>query len=173
MLAPTIQGVSPTVQRLFAVLFCTLFATAAVATDKAAKPKLSKASAVVDFTKDGDPILQSSGALVLDPATGQTLYSKNADHVAPIASITKLMTAMVVLDAKLPMDEAIEITAEDIDQIKGTGSRLPLGSHFRRDDLMRLALMASDNRAASALGRNYPGGLPAFVEAMNVKAKAL
>jgi serine-type D-Ala-D-Ala endopeptidase (penicillin-binding protein 7) len=161
------------VQRLLAVLICALFATTAVATEKAGKPKVSKASAVVDFNKDGDPILQSTGALVLDPATGNTLYSKNADHVAPIASITKVMTAMVVLDAKLPMDQAIEITGEDIDMIKGTGSRLPIGSHFRRDDLMRLALMASDNRAASALGRNYPGGLPAFVEAMNVKAKTL
>ena len=173
MLAPTIQGVSAPVQRLLAVLACALFATTAGATEKAVKPKVTKASAVVDFTKDGDPILQSSGALVLDPATGQTLYSKNADHVSPIASITKVMTAMVVLDAKLPMDEAIEITADDIDMIKGTGSRLPIGAHFRRDDLMRLALMASDNRAASALGRNYPGGLPAFVEAMNVKAKTL
>ena len=83
------------------------------------------------------------------------------------------MTAMVVIDAKLAMDEAIEITGEDIDTIKNTRSRLPLGTHFRRDDLLRLALMASDNRAASALGRNFPGGLPAAVAAMNEKAKAL
>jgi D-alanyl-D-alanine endopeptidase (penicillin-binding protein 7) len=128
---------------------------------------------LVETTKDGDPIVHSSSVLVLDPATGQTLYSKNADHVAPIASITKLMTAMVVLDARLSMDEAIEITSEDIDTVKGTGSRLPIGSHFRRDDLLRLALMASDNRAASALGRNYPGGRPAFIEAMNAKATSL
>ena len=159
--------------RYVAVLLSAAFATGAFATEKVAKPRVSKASAVVDFSKDGNPILQSSGALVLDPATGQTLYSKNADHVAPIASITKVMTAMVVLDAKLPMDEAVEITADDIDQVKGPGSRLPIGAHFRRDDLMRLALMSSDNRAASALGRNYPGGLPAFVDAMNVKAKSL
>jgi len=98
---------------------------------------------------------------------------KNADHTAPIASITKLMTAMVVLDAKLPLDEVLQISNDDIDMVKGTKSRLPIGAHFRRDDLMRLALMASDNRAASALGRNYPGGLPAFVEAMNHKAQAL
>ena len=160
-------------QRFLAIVLSAAFATGAFANDKPAKPRATKASAVADFTKDGDPILQSSGALVLDPATGHALYSKNADHVAPIASITKVMTAMVVLDAKLPMDEAIEITADDIDQIKGTGSRLPIGAHFRRDDLMRLALMASDNRAASALGRNYPGGLSAFVDAMNLKAKTL
>jgi serine-type D-Ala-D-Ala endopeptidase (penicillin-binding protein 7) len=146
-------------------------ALAAAPLAEAAKPRTKVATA--EFTKEGEPNVQSSGVLVLDPATGQTLFSKNADQVAPIASITKLMTAMVVLDAKLPMDEAIEITSEDIDTVKNTRSRLPIGSHFRRDDLMRLALMASDNRAASALGRNYPGGLGAFVAAMNEKAKAL
>ena len=109
----------------------------------------------------------------MDPATGQVLYAKNADEVTPIASITKVMTAMVVLDAKLALDEPLQITNEDIDLLKNTKSRLPIGSHFRRDDLMRLALMASDNRAASALGRNYPGGLPAFVDAMNAKAREL
>jgi D-alanyl-D-alanine endopeptidase (penicillin-binding protein 7) len=83
------------------------------------------------------------------------------------------MTAMVVMDAKLALDEALQISNEDIDLIKNTRSRLPIGSHFRRDDLMRLALMASDNRAASALGRNYPGGILAFVDAMNAKAKLL
>jgi D-alanyl-D-alanine endopeptidase (penicillin-binding protein 7) len=111
--------------------------------------------------------------MVLDPTTGQTLYAKNADLSTPIASITKLMTAMIVVDSKLPLDEAIRITSDDIDLVKNTRSRLPVGSHFRRDDLMRLALMASDNRAAAALGRNYPGGTPAFVEAMNAKAKVL
>jgi D-alanyl-D-alanine endopeptidase (penicillin-binding protein 7) len=161
------------VKRVLAILVSAAFAAGAVAADKAAKPRAVKASAAADFTKDGDPLLHSSSALVLDPATGQTLYAKNADHVAPIASITKVMTAMVVLDAKLAMDEPLEITADDIDMVKGTGSRLPIGSHFRRDDLLRLALMASDNRAASALGRNYPGGLPAFVDAMNTKAKTL
>jgi D-alanyl-D-alanine endopeptidase (penicillin-binding protein 7) len=80
---------------------------------------------------------------------------------------------MVVLDSQLAMDEPIEITSEDIDTIKNTRSRLPIHTHFRRDDLLRLALMASDNRAASALGRNYPGGLPAFVATMNEKARAL
>jgi len=137
------------------------------------KAHAAKAAVVSEVTKDGEPNIQSSGVLVLDATTGQTLYSKNADHTAPIASITKLMTAMVVLDAKLPLDEVIEITRDDLDIVKGTRSRLPIGSHFRRDDLMRLALMASDNQAASALGRSYPGGLPAFVESMNRKAQTL
>ena len=158
-------------KRFLAILVSAAFAAGAVAAEKAARPKVAKATA--EFTKEGEPLLQSSSALVLDPATGQTLYSKNADHVSPIASITKVMTAMIVVDAKLPLEEPIEITADDIDMVKGTGSRLPIGAHFRRDDLLRLALMASDNRAASALGRNYPGGLPAFVEAMNTKAKAV
>jgi serine-type D-Ala-D-Ala endopeptidase (penicillin-binding protein 7) len=146
----------------------------------AQKPKAIKAApaktatrGTPDFTKDGEPNLMSSAALVYDQNTGKLLYAKNADTVTPIASITKVMTAMVVLDAKLPLDEAITITNEDIDTLKGSRSRLPVGSAFRREDLMRLALMASDNRAASALGRNYPGGLDAFVEAMNTKAKLL
>jgi D-alanyl-D-alanine endopeptidase (penicillin-binding protein 7) len=130
-------------------------------------------AAVVEAQGGVEPRLQSSQVLVYDPASGQTLYSKNADQATPIASLTKLMTAMVVIDSALPLDEVIEISPEDIDRIKNTTSRLPIGSHFRRDDLLRLALMASDNRAASALGRNYPGGLPAFVDAMNAKAKLL
>ena len=141
----------------------------------AAGHKVTRAAKVTaaDFTKDGDPNVLSSGVLVFDPATGQTLFSKNADQVSPIASITKLMTAMVVLDAKLSLEEPLEISTDDIDLLKNTKSRLPIGSHFRRDDLLRLALMASDNRAASALGRSYPGGLTAFVAAMNAKAKTL
>jgi serine-type D-Ala-D-Ala endopeptidase (penicillin-binding protein 7) len=136
------------------------------------KPRAAKVT-TAEFTKDGEPNVQSTGVLVFDQITGQTLFAKNAEQVAPIASITKLMTAMVVLDAKQPMDEAIELTADDVDLVKNTHSRLPIGTHFRRDDLMRLALMASDNRAASALGRNYPGGLAAAVAAMNEKAKVL
>lgn len=140
---------------------------------KLVKAKSNRAPAVPDFNKDGEPNLQSTAALVYDQNTGKLLYAKNPDTVTPIASITKVMTAMIVLDAKLPLDEAIFITNEDIDLLKGTKSRLPIGSAFRREDLMRLALMASDNRAASALGRNYPGGIEAFVEAMNTKAKLL
>jgi D-alanyl-D-alanine endopeptidase (penicillin-binding protein 7) len=128
---------------------------------------------VAQVTDGASPFTRSSGVLVLDPTTGETLYAKNADQQAPIASITKLMTAMVVLDAKLPLDEAIEITDEDVDHVKNTTSRLPVGSYFRRDDLLRLALMASENRAAAALGHSYPGGIEAFVAAMNEKAQVL
>jgi D-alanyl-D-alanine endopeptidase (penicillin-binding protein 7) len=160
------------VKRLVAALLIGALPIAAVAADKAAKPRAAKVTRA-DFTKDGDPNVSSSGVLVFDPNTGQTLYSKNADQVTPIASITKLMTAMVVLDAKLSLEEPIELTNEDIDLLKNTKSRLPIGAHFRRDDLLRLALMASDNRAASALGRSYPGGITTFVAAMNAKALAL
>jgi len=159
-----------TVNRLISLAFLAALALA-IPHAEAAKPRAAVARA--EFTKDGEPNVRSSGVLVFDPTTGQTLFSKNADQAAPIASITKLMTAMVVIDANLPMDEAIEITNDDIDLVKNTRSRLPIGSRFRRDDLLRLALMASDNRAASALGRNYPGGLDAFVAAMNAKAKLL
>ena len=160
------------VKRLFVVFVAATLSLGALAADR---PRARAAKAVVleaKVDRNGDPILQSSGVLVLD-ASGNTLFSKNADHTAPIASITKLMTAMVVIDAKLPLDEVVQLTSEDIDLLKNTRSRLPVGAHFRRDDLMRLALMASDNRAASALGRNYPGGLLAFVDAMNAKAQAL
>jgi serine-type D-Ala-D-Ala endopeptidase (penicillin-binding protein 7) len=160
------------VTRFAALFLCALLPFAAGAAAKH-KAQLTKTAAVADVARDGTPNLMSTGVLVLDPATGQTLFSKNADQAAPIASITKLMTAMIVLDAKLPMDEAIEISSEDIDTIKNTRSRLPIGTHFRRDDLMRLALMASDNRAAAALGRTYPGGIHAAVAAMNEKAKSL
>src|SRR5688572_26028936 len=163
---------SPTpVHRILALFVAAALSTGVMAADKSVKAVKVKASAVV--ADANGPLLKSAGVLVLDPTTGQTLYAKNADEVTPIASITKVMTAMVVLDAKLALDEAIQITGDDIDLLKNTKSRLPIGSHFRRDDLMRLALMASDNRAASALGRNYPGGLPAFIEAMNAKAKTL
>jgi serine-type D-Ala-D-Ala endopeptidase (penicillin-binding protein 7) len=142
---------------------------------KASKKKSTKARAipVSDFGRDGGPNLLSHAAFVFDQETGAALYSKNADNIVPIASITKLMTAMVVLDAKLDLDEPVVIDRVDRDVIKGSKSRLPVGTAFRREDLMRLALMASDNRAAAALGRSYPGGTPAFVEAMNAKAKLL
>jgi len=164
-------------KRVAHLLALLAFATAAAATDKPAQKtraaKAPKSAAMADFNKDGDPNLMSSAAIVLDAKTGQTLFAKNADQVQPIASITKLMTAMVVLDAKLPLDEPIQISSEDLDTLKGTSSRLPLGSHFRRDDLIRIALVASDNRAAAALGRSYPGGIDAFVAAMNAKARLL
>ncbi len=161
-------------KRLFVALIAAALSLGAAGADKpGSRARASKASLKVELDSNGEPLLRSSSAVVFDPATGHVLYAKNADHVAPIASITKIMTAMVVLDAKLDLEEPIEITGDDIDQVKNTSSRLPLGTHFRRDDLLRLALMASDNRAASALGRNFPGGLDAFVAAMNAKARAL
>jgi D-alanyl-D-alanine endopeptidase (penicillin-binding protein 7) len=119
------------------------------------------------------PDLKSSSALIIDAIDGATLYAKNSAQVSPIASITKLMTAMVVLDAALPLDEPIRIERADIDNLKHTGSRLRIGSVFSRHDLLHLALMSSENRAASALGRNYPGGLSRFVAMMNEKAAQL
>jgi D-alanyl-D-alanine endopeptidase (penicillin-binding protein 7) len=116
--------------------------------------------------------LRSVAALVLD-RSGNVVYAKHSDESRPIASITKLMTAMVVLDRGLPLDEMITITRDDRDLIRLTGSRLGYGARLSRGDLLRLALMASENRAASALGRTYPGGTAAFVEAMNRKARVL
>ncbi len=117
------------------------------------------------------PKVRSESALVIDQSRGQVLFAKNSREPCPIASITKLITAMVVLDARLPMDERITITRDDMDRIKNTGSRLRVGSVLTRHEALQLALMASENRAASALARTYPGGLPAFVQAMNRKAR--
>ena len=117
--------------------------------------------------------LRSSSALVQDAETGEIVYGKNAEAVVPIASITKLMTAMVVLDAGLDLDEKITLSREDAVQMKGSRSRLRSGLSLTRGELLLLALMSSENRAAAALGQNYPGGLEAFVDAMNAKAAAL
>jgi len=120
-----------------------------------------------------DPGLRSANALIVDASTGEVIYERDAKAVSPIASITKLMTALVVLDGQQPLDEVITITADDKWQGKGAFSRLPIGAKLTREDLLKLALMASENRAARTLGRNYPGGMPAFVRTMNLKAKAL
>jgi serine-type D-Ala-D-Ala endopeptidase (penicillin-binding protein 7) len=117
--------------------------------------------------------LRSQAALVIDQQDGRLLYAKNTDAVMPIASITKLMTAIVVLDSGLPLDEPITIEATDVDTLKGTRSRLKLGLNLTRGELLKLALMASENRAAAALARAYPGGVAAFVHAMNQKAREL
>jgi serine-type D-Ala-D-Ala endopeptidase (penicillin-binding protein 7) len=151
---------------------------AAQSSSKSAKPakkaKVAKAAPVVpDFTKDGLPNLMSHAAMVIDQVTGRALFAKNADAAVPIASITKLMTSIVVLDSRQNLDEPVIIDAADIDTIKNSRSRLPVGTAFRREDLMRLSLMASDNRAAAALGRTFPGGMDAFVAAMNAKAKQI
>lgn len=117
--------------------------------------------------------LKSGVALVKDRANGVILYDKESEKQRPIASLTKLMTAMVTLDAKLPLDEVITITKADRDRLRGTGSKLSFGTKISRRDLLNISLAASENRAAAALGRTYPGGTKAFVAAMNKKAKAL
>nr|WP_316644634.1 D-alanyl-D-alanine endopeptidase [uncultured Roseateles sp.] len=117
--------------------------------------------------------LKSSVALVLDQDTNEVLFSKNPQAVLPIASITKLMTALVVVEAQQAMNEMLTITQDDVDTEKGTGSRLAIGTQLSRQELMHVALMSSENRAANALGRNYPGGLATFVAAMNAKAQSL
>jgi D-alanyl-D-alanine endopeptidase (penicillin-binding protein 7) len=121
--------------------------------------------------------LRSASVLVQDAATGEVVYQKNSDAIVPIASITKLMTAIVTMDkvasGGLDMDQRVVLSREDLDTLKGTRSRLRTGTTLTRDELMLLALMASENRAAAALGRSYPGGMEAFVGAMNRKAAEL
>ena len=117
--------------------------------------------------------LRSSVVLVVDQNTHEVLAGQNIDAVRPIASLTKLMTALVVTDARQPLDEVLEITREDFDTEKHSYSRLTAGMKFTREEMLILALMSSENRAASALGRNYPGGRAAFIKAMNAKARAL
>ena len=111
--------------------------------------------------------------MVANPRTGEVLSERNANRVMPIASITKLMTALVVLDANQRLSEMLTVTMADVDRLKGTGSRLAVGSRLSRADMLHIALMSSENRAASALARNYPGGQRAFIEAMNAKARML
>ena len=123
--------------------------------------------------KGADPQIRSSAVLVLDEASSTVLLSRQADAAIPIASITKLMTALVVLDAKQPLDQMLVITDEDREHGRGAFSRIAVGTRLSRSDLLHVALMSSENRAAHALGRNYPGGLSAFVTAMNAKARAL
>ena len=112
-------------------------------------------------------------ALVIDESSGQILLEKNADNIVPIASLTKLMTAMVVLDAKQDMDALISIDEQDVDTIKHSTSRVPVGASLPRKDVLQLALMSSDNRAAASLARTYPGGKEAFVTAVHAKLLAL
>lgn len=120
-----------------------------------------------------DLALKSRSVLVVDQDSGEMLAMKNANVVAPIASLTKLMTALVVIEAGLPMDEKLQITSDDIDKEKNTHSRLKVGTRLSRAQMLLLALMSSENRAALALSRNYPGGREAFLKKMNLKAAAL
>lgn len=121
-----------------------------------------------------DPLdLKSSVALVLDRNTNEVLFSKNAQAVLPIASITKLMTSMVVFENQQDLDEVLTVTQDDVDTEKHSASRLAVGSRLSRREMLHLALMSSENRAANALGRHFPGGLSAFVEAMNQRSREL
>jgi D-alanyl-D-alanine endopeptidase (penicillin-binding protein 7) len=144
---------------------------AAAAAGAVAVPTIGRA---IGLHQIADPLaLKSSVALLVDQQTGQIIYQKNADAVLPIASITKVMTAMVVLDSGAPLNEALEVTEADRDTERFSSSRLPIGSQVSRSDMLLLALMSSENRAAHALGRLHPEGLSAFVAAMNAKARAL
>jgi D-alanyl-D-alanine endopeptidase (penicillin-binding protein 7) len=162
------------------LLACTLAAGGAQAADEmqtaltdSSTGKLSRASARLWTQLDPSRLrLQSHHVLVMD-RFGNEVYAKGADQAVPIASITKLMTAIVTLDAHLNPNERIKITSQDRDLVKHTSSRLGVGGTLTREELLQIALMSSENRAASALARTYPGGREAFVRAMNRKAKEL
>lgn len=146
-----------------ATVFAGLFALTAAFAAQAQSPVLDPAKLK----------LGSANALIIDATDNHAVYSKSADEVTPIASLTKLMTAIVTLDGGQSLDEPLAIDLGDFDYVKGTTSRLRMGTELTRRDMLRLALMSSENRAASALARSYPGGTLAFVAAMNEKAQAL
>jgi len=134
---------------------------------------LAKVEPQPELAANGDPILHSAAVVVADQSSGEVLFEKNSDAVLPIASITKLMTAIVVLDAAQDLREQLVVRDDDVDVLRGSRSRLAVGVDLSREDMLRLALMSSENRAAHALGRHYPGGLRAFVAAMNRKSAEL
>jgi len=144
-------------------------ATAAVAL--AARPSFGQLAGLHEVQDHLD--LKSSVAYVMDQDTQEVLLSKNEQAVLPIASLTKLMTGLLISESKLPLDDMLTITQDDVDTEKGSSSRLKVGTSLSRGELMHLALMSSENRAASALGRTYPGGMPMFVQLMNAKARQL
>jgi D-alanyl-D-alanine endopeptidase (penicillin-binding protein 7) len=155
------------------VLKTTAWAAAAAAPVAAVAPRQSFGQMAGLHDTEDELALKSSVALVMDQETNEVLLSKNSQAVLPIASLTKLMTALVVTEAKLPLDEMMSVTEQDVDTEKFSSSRLLVGTELRRGEMLHLALMSSENRAAHALGRSYPGGLPAFVSAMNLKAREL
>ncbi len=146
-------------------------AAAATAVPALARPTMGD-MAGLNLTRD--PLdLKSNVALVVDQNNAEVLFEKNAGVALPIASITKMMTGLVVVEANQDLDEVLTVTEDDVDRAKFSSSRLKVGDQLTRRNMLHIALMSSENRAASALGRNYPGGLPAFVSAMNAKARAL
>ncbi|WP_413437734.1 serine hydrolase [Sulfuriferula sp. GW1] len=161
--------------KLFTLLIASLTISVAHADPRSPHHLSSKESNIeaVSNLPLNEPQLSSLSVLVLDQDNGQALYQKNIDIQTPIASITKLMTAMVILDAHQPMDEDITISPQDVDYLRHSSSRLAVGTTLSRGELLHLALIASENRAAYALARNYPGGIRLFINAMNNKARAL
>ena len=140
----------------------------------AAVAAVASAGDKAGLNKTDDPLsLRSNVAYVVDQNSAEVLFEKNANVALPIASITKLMTGMVVMEAKQDLDEVLRVTDADVDRLKYSSSRLPVGARMTRRELLHITLMSSENRAASALGRNYPGGIEAFVAAMNAKARQL
>jgi D-alanyl-D-alanine endopeptidase (penicillin-binding protein 7) len=140
---------------------------------KSISPNKKISSAKVRRNNQNNLVLRSASVLVKDQKTGELIIQKQSEAVLPIASITKLMTAMVVLDSGIDLDELITIESSDMDNILFSPSRLPVGTRLSREEALLLTLMASENRAAHALGRTYPGGLESFVNAMNAKARFL
>ena len=139
-----------------------------------AAPAFATMGDLAGLSATRDPLdLKSNVALVLDQANSEVLFEKNSNIALPIASITKMMTGLVVVEANQDMDEVLTVTDDDVDRAKFSSSRLRVGAQLTRANMLHIALMSSENRAASALGRNYPGGKPAFVEAMNAKAREL
>ena len=147
--------------------------TVTIKKHKLARPHAKKRANQSAMQETANLVLGSASALVLDQSTGAVLFEKNAGAVLPIASITKLMTAMVALDANPSLDETLAIGEDDVDTLKGTRSRLKVGTQLSREAMLRLALMSSENRAASSLASHYPGGREAFIGAMNRKAQEL
>lgn len=137
-------------------------------------PAARTAGDIAGLNKTGDPLsLASNVAFVMDQNSSEVLFEKNANVALPIASITKLMTGLVVVEANLDMNQMLTVSDADVDRQKFSSSRLPVGARMTRGNLLHIALMSSENRAASALGRNYPGGINAFIAAMNAKAREL
>lgn len=164
----------PVVIGIFLVCAIMMPPEAAGLTKKSKKTRVHRRHNIVHIQKKPQKlILRSHSALVQDQLTGECIIQKNAEAVMPIASITKLMTAMVVLDSKLDLREMLVIERDDVDTLRHSRSRLPVGTQITRGDALLMALMVSENRAAHALSRAYPGGTPAFVAVMNAKSRTL
>jgi len=160
-------------QIIFSLLFLGYALSALAMPDDGVTLQMDEELSSAAISTVSSPVLISPIAMIFDEAQQRPLYAKNVENIVPIASISKLMTAMVVLDAQLPMNEEIRISRQDMDTLKWTHSRLRPGMVLKRGELLKLALMASENRAAAALARTYPGGVKAAVAMMNAKAGEL